>query len=87
MKNNKLKHMPSLKSDADAEQFIETADLSEYDLSGFKSMRFELEPKSAALNMRLPQNLLEAVKTKAKEEGIPYTRYVRLVLERAVAQR
>ena len=79
------KPMPSLKSDADAEQFVATADLSKFDLSGFKPMRFEFEPKAAALNMRLPQNLLDAVKIKAKARGMPYTRYVRLLLESDVA--
>ena len=81
----KTNPMPSLKSDADAEQFVATADLSRFDLSGFKPMRFEFEPKAAALNMRLPQNLLDAVKLKAKARGIPYTRYVRLLLESDVA--
>jgi predicted DNA binding CopG/RHH family protein len=81
----KAKSMPSLASDADAEHFVATADLSDYDLSDFKPMRFEFEPKSAALNMRLPQQLLDALKTKAKEKGIPYTRYVRLLLENDVA--
>ena len=79
------KSMPSLKSDADAEQFVATADLSRFELSGFKPMRFEFEPKAAALNMRLPQNLLDAVKLKAKARGMPYTRYVRLLLESDVA--
>ena len=62
----KSKTMPSLKSDADAEQFVATADLSQYNLSGFKPKRFEYEPKVAALNMRIPQNLLDALKFKAK---------------------
>ena len=57
------KPLPSLKSDADSEQFVATADLSRFDLSGFKPMRFEFEPKAAALNMRLPQNLLIRTKT------------------------
>ena len=48
-------------------------------------MRFEIEPKAAALNMRLPRSLLEAVKAKARSRGIPYTRYVRMVLEKAIA--
>ena len=81
----KTNPMPSLKSDADAEQFVATADLSKFDLSGFKPMRFEFAPKAAALNMRLPQNLLDAVKLKAKARGIPYTHYVRLLLESDVA--
>lgn len=81
----KSKPMPSLHSDAAAERFVATADLSQYDLSSFKPMHFEIEPKSAALNMRLPVSLLEAVKTKAKAKGIPYTRYVRMLLETDVA--
>ena len=81
----KVKAMPSLKSDVDASRFVDSADLSTYDLTGFKPMRFEFEPKAAALNMRLPQNLLDALKSKAKAKGIPYTRYVRLLLESDVA--
>jgi predicted DNA binding CopG/RHH family protein len=77
----KAEAMPSLRSDEAADQFVATADLSQYDLSGFKPMRFEIEPKSAALNMRLPVMLLEAVKAKAKARGVPYTRYVRMLLE------
>ena len=73
--------MPSIQSDAAAEQFVETADLSEFDLSDFKPVHFEFEAKSAALNMRLPKNLLDAVKRKAAAKGIPYTRYVRLLIE------
>ncbi|MDD2809972.1 CopG family antitoxin [Rhodoferax sp.] len=80
----KLKPMSTLGSDSDTQQFTEAADLSIYDLSGFKPMQFEFEPKAAALNMRLPQNLLDASKLKVKAKGIPYTRYVRLVLESAV---
>ncbi len=79
--NAKLNSLPSFRTDASAEEFVASADLSTFDLSGFKPMRFEIEPKSAALNMRLPASLLEALKEKAKEKGIPYTRYVRMLLE------
>ena len=81
MKAHNLKPMPSFSSDHAAEQFVETADLSEYDLSGFKPAHFEFESKSAALNMRLPRNLLEAIKRKAAARGMPYSRYVRLLIE------
>ncbi len=83
--NTKLKQMPGMTSDAQAEEFIDTQDLSSYDLSGFKPMRFEIEPKTAAMNMRMPQSLFDALKVKAKSKGIPYTRYVRLLLESDVA--
>lgn len=81
-----LKPMPSLPSDAEAEAFVETADLTQYDLSGFRPMRFEIQPKAASLNMRLPSSLLDALKAKAKAKGIPYTRYVRMLLEQDVAR-
>lgn len=82
----KLKTMPSLANDADAERFIAESDLATYDLSDFKPMGFEFEPKAAALNMRLPQNLLDALKRKASAKGMPYTRYVRLLLENDVSR-
>ncbi len=85
MKARRHKKMPPLRSDAAAERFVANADLTQHDLSGFKPMRFEIEPKSAALNMRLPRSLLDAVKSEARARGIPYTRYVRMLLEKAVA--
>ncbi|CAM3772111.1 MAG: BrnA antitoxin family protein [Burkholderiales bacterium] len=81
----RLKSIPTFRSDEEAEAFLDQ-DLSEYDLSQFKPMRFELEPKSASLNMRLPAALLDAVKARAKARGIPYTRYVRMLLESDVAR-
>jgi len=77
--------MLPLRSDKEAEDFVANADLLQYDLSGFKPMHFEVEPKSASLNMRLPVSLLDAVKARARAKGIPYTRYVRLLLESDVA--
>ena len=78
------KKIPTFKSDEEAEVFVETADLTEYDLSGAKPVKFEFEKKSARVNMRLPSSLLAAVKAKAKARGIPYQRYIRETLEEAV---
>ncbi|MBL28483.1 MAG: hypothetical protein CMM50_13135 [Rhodospirillaceae bacterium] len=80
------KKIPTFRSDEEAEAFVETADLSEYDLSGAIPVRFEFEKKGARVNMRLPAPLLEAVKERAAARGIPYQRFIREVLERAVAQ-
>jgi predicted DNA binding CopG/RHH family protein len=81
-----LKAIPTFRTDAEAERFVDTADLTEYDLSGFKPMRFEFEKKDAQVNMRVPETLLEAVKTKARQRGIPFTRYIRMLMEQDVAQ-
>src|SRR5947209_16716822 len=84
-KQPKLKKLPRLRSDDDAERFVETADLSEYDLSTMVPFRFEFKPKTERVNMRLSKDLLDNVKTRAAKEGMSYQRYIRLALERAVA--
>jgi predicted DNA binding CopG/RHH family protein len=80
------KKLPTLKSDIEAEAFVETADLSEYDLSEMVPIRFEMKRKDKAVNLRLPEQLLEAVKSRAQRAGMPYQRYIRLALERALQQ-
>ncbi len=81
----KLKKIPPLRTDQEAEEFVSTADLTQYDLSGFRPARFEFEKKTARINMRMPQSLLDAVKARAEKRGIPYQRYIREILEQAVA--
>lgn len=84
---DKLRPLPVLKTDEEAERFVEEANLSEYDLSGFKPARFEFERKAARVNMWLPAPLLEAVKARAKARGIPYQRFIREALELAVTRK
>ncbi len=83
----KLKKLPVLKTDEEAERFVDEADLAEYDLSGFKPTRFEFEKKTARVNMRLPEPLLDAVKRRASARGIPYQRFIREALEREVTRK
>ena len=78
-----MKKVPVLKTDAEAEAFLER-DLSDLDFSQFKPVRFEFQPKTERVNMRLPAELLQAVRRKAKAEGMPYQRFIRATLERAV---
>ncbi|MFO1392250.1 MAG: CopG family antitoxin [Steroidobacteraceae bacterium] len=61
--------------------------MTRYDLRALTPARFEFAPKSARLNMRLPEDLLTAVKHAAADRGMPYQRFVRQVLERALAVR
>lgn len=78
------KKWPALRTDEEAERFVEEADLTEYDFSEMVPMHFEFAPKDERVNMRLPGELLAAVKAKARERGLPYQRFIREVLERAV---
>ena len=76
-KKKTLKKMPALLTDEEAEKFVDEADLSEYDLSGFKPVTFEFLKKSARMEIRLPEDQLTALKEIAQQQGIPYTRLVR----------
>ncbi|MEM7072496.1 MAG: CopG family antitoxin [Pseudomonadota bacterium] len=82
-----LKPLPILDSDQAAERFVAEADLTQFDLSAMRPMRFEFEKKSTRTNIRMPQSLLDAVKAQAKARGIPYQRWIRQVLEEALDQR
>ncbi len=80
------KKLPRLASDAEAEAFIDNADLTTFDLSTMREFRFEFGPKTERVNMRLPKALLDAVKAQAAKQHIPYQRFIRAVLERAVGR-
>ena len=77
------KKVPRLKSDRQAAAFL-AQDLSNLDFAQFKPVRFEFEKKDEQINMRVPKQLLEAVKARARARGIPYTRLIRETLEHAV---
>ena len=79
------KKIPTFKTDKEAEDFVDHADLMEYDLSGFKPVKFEFLPKGERVNMRLPPELLAAVREKAAAAGMPYQRFIRAALEQAVS--
>jgi predicted DNA binding CopG/RHH family protein len=79
-----LKRVPEFKSDAEAEEFVGDADLTAYDLSQFTSTRFEFDKKTAQVNLRMPERLVSAIKERAKARGIPYQRFIREALEKAL---
>jgi predicted DNA binding CopG/RHH family protein len=77
--------VPRLKTDEEAEAFL-NQDLSDLDFSQFKTAHFEFEKKSERINMRVPKPLLDALKKRASHRGIPYTRYIREIMEREMAR-
>ncbi len=87
------KPLPRFETDEAAERFVAEADLTDYDLSEMRSVRFDFEPRTGSqssterVNMRLPKPLLDAVKAAAATAGVPYQRFIRQVLEAVVRQR
>lgn len=78
------KTIPEFRTDKDAEDFVATADLSQYDLKG-EVVHFELRRKNRAVSLRLPETLLDAVRAQAKRADVPVQRFIRLAIERALS--
>lgn len=85
-KTKTLTKLPPLKTDLEAEEFVTDSDLTRYDLSALKATQFEFAAKEARINMRLPRELLSAVKRVAQQRGVPYQRFIRQTLERAIKE-
>lgn len=83
MSKPELKRFPVFNTDDEAELFVDTADLSEYDFSGFVPLDIE---KLLGLTVSVPQDLVEALKAKAQERGIDYDHLVREALEQAASR-
>ena len=81
---SKDKSLLPLVSDAEAEDFVGSADLTGYDLSAFTPARFDFSSQDARVNMRMPAELLEQVKATAASKGMPYQRFIRQALEQAL---
>ena len=75
--------IPEFRTDEELEAFLER-DLSDYITpENFKPARFEFLPKTRQVNLRFSEALLDAVRERAREQGISYQRYIRPAVERA----
>ncbi|MBV8444168.1 MAG: hypothetical protein JO312_27020 [Hyphomicrobiales bacterium] len=80
------KKFPDLKSDEDADAWLQGADLTEYDLSGMKKVRFELTRKDASISLRLPAVLLATLKANAAKANMPTQRLIRMMIEAQLSE-
>ena len=80
------KKLPRLPTDKAAEDFVATADLTDYDLSSMIPMHFEFQPRDSSITLRLSESLFEAIREAAERSGAPYPRFIRKALEEALHQ-
>lgn len=60
-------------------------DLSDLLAKGdWQRVRFELRPKNKTITIRMSEELLKAVKDRAKKSGLDYQKFIRIALERLV---
>jgi len=80
------KKFPDFKSDDEADAWLQGADLTEYDLSDMKKVRFELARKDASISLHLPAALLATLKAQAAKANIPTQRLIRMLIEAQLAE-
>jgi predicted DNA binding CopG/RHH family protein len=79
------KKIPHFKTDKEMEDFLEQ-DLSDYlHPENFAKVEFEFEPKTEKVNMRMTRSMLKTLKQRAKKAHLPYQRYMRQIIEHALA--
>ena len=81
------KKFPDLKSDEEADAWLQGADLTEYDLTDMKKVRFELARKDASISLRLPGALLASLRAEAAKANMPTQRLIRMLIEAQLAER
>ncbi|MDD9909153.1 MAG: CopG family antitoxin [Ahrensia sp.] len=86
MKNKeKLKPLPLHTTDEEAEHFLDTADLSEYDLSGFKPAHLKFARPMVTFEIGLSPEQVEALDMIASRDGTDRERVARRFIEEGVS--
>jgi predicted DNA binding CopG/RHH family protein len=76
------KPIPDFATDEEAEAFIDNADLSEFDLSGFVPARFVLA--TDVVSLHLPSQTVADVKEVADRQGVTADSFMRRAIEAAL---
>ncbi len=80
------KKFPDLKSDDEVDAWLQSSDLTEYDLSEMKKVRFELARKDVSISLRLPAALHATLKAEAAKANMPTQRLIRMLIEAQLAK-
>ena len=85
------KPFPIFATDREAQDFVAdpSVDLSDYDFGDMVPAhefwtRYEAQPKSTAVQLRLSPVLLAEVKQRAAQAGLPVQRFMRIAMERGM---
>jgi predicted DNA binding CopG/RHH family protein len=84
----RLKTIPTFESLAQEESFWSTHDATDYvDFSKVELGFFpELKPSSKTISIRLPESLVEAIKTLANKQDVPYQSMLKILLAEKVRE-
>jgi predicted DNA binding CopG/RHH family protein len=81
--NKKLKPLPQFADEAQAQEFWETHDSTEFlDWTTAKNVSLpNLKPTTKTISLRLPQHLLDGIKTAANSRDVPYQSLIKVWLQ------
>lgn len=85
-KSNQIKAIPRFKNEDEERDFWATHDATEY-FDTSKPIEFdlsELQPSTKSVTIRLPESLLEALKTLAHKKDVPYQSLMKVFLAEKV---
>ncbi len=87
-RHKKLKPIPHFRSDEEAGKFWMTHDTTAYaDWSKARFVSFpSLRPSTATISLRLPQSLLDELRTLANQRDVPYQSLLKVYLAERIAQ-
>ena len=82
------KRLPKFKSEAEERRFWDTHDSTEYlDWSKAERVLFSnLKPSVKTISIRLPESLLNSLKTLANERDVPHQSLVKIILSERIQQ-
>lgn len=76
MSQTKLKPLPELASDEEAERFVDEADLCEDDQSGFAPVKTSRGGSPSRYTLRMPSELFARIDRRAGETNVSIDSYV-----------
>ena len=77
-----IKTIPTFKNENEERNFWENNDITEYvDLSNAKRVRFpNLKKTTKSISIRLPVDMIDALKVKANSMDVPYQSLIKMIL-------
>ena len=85
MKKN-LKKIPKFKTEDEERKFWAEADSTEYiDWSKSEILTFpKLKPSTKTISLRLPESMLDEIRTIANKHDVPYQSFIKIILKEKI---
>jgi predicted DNA binding CopG/RHH family protein len=82
----KLKKIPKFKTEDEEREFWSKADSTNYvDWTKAKRISFpKLKPSTKTISIRLPEHLIEGLKTLANKRDVPYQSLIKIILNERI---